>query len=108
MSTARSASSAVWSVANLRGVAESARVLMPPTLMFIISIGGIVVLGLLRDHPAAVVGDAQPVPITEALGLPLILKAFSSGCSALTGVEATPTPCPPSANRGSGGRSAPS
>lgn len=73
---------------NLRGVAESARVLMLPTALFIASIVGIIVLGLLRSHPAAVVGSAQPVHITESLGLLLLLKAFSAGCSALTGVEA--------------------
>ncbi|MFD3926029.1 APC family permease [Streptomyces sp. NPDC058614] len=73
---------------NLRGVAESARVLMLPTVLFVVSILGIVVLGLLRGHPLATVGTAQPVHATEALGLVLLLKAFSSGCSALTGVEA--------------------
>jgi amino acid transporter len=73
---------------NLRGVAESARVLMLPTALFIVGILGIVVLGLLRSHPAAVVGTAQPVNVTASLGLLLLLKAFASGCSALTGVEA--------------------
>lgn len=79
---------ALLTAVNLRGVAESARVLMLPTALFIVSILGIVVLGLLRDHPAAVVGTPQPVHVTEALGVFLLLKAFSSGCSALTGVEA--------------------
>ncbi|MGW2693141.1 APC family permease [Streptomyces sp. NPDC001296] len=73
---------------NLRGVTESARVLMLPTVLFIVAILGIVVLGLLRSHPAAVVGTAQSLPAHETLGLLLVLKAFSSGCSALTGVEA--------------------
>ncbi|MEU7340729.1 APC family permease [Streptomyces sp. NPDC007074] len=73
---------------NLRGVADSARVLMLPTALFVASILGIVVLGLLRGHPVAVVGTEQPVHATEALGVLLLLKAFSSGCSALTGVEA--------------------
>ena len=79
---------ALLTVVNLRGVAESARVLMLPTVLFIVSILGIVVLGLLRPHPLAVVGTDQPVHATEALGVLLLLKAFSSGCSALTGVEA--------------------
>ncbi|MFF3562226.1 APC family permease [Streptomyces sp. NPDC002574] len=73
---------------NLRGVADSARVLMLPAGLFVLSIGAVVVVGLLRSHPVAVVGTAQPVPATEALSLLLLLKAFSSGCSALTGVEA--------------------
>ncbi|KOU42733.1 APC family permease [Streptomyces sp. WM6378] len=79
---------ALLAAVNLRGVAESARVLMLPTILFIVSILGIIVLGLLRSHPAAVVGTAQPVHATETLGVLLLLKAFSSGCSALTGVEA--------------------
>ncbi|MFF1895891.1 APC family permease [Streptomyces sp. NPDC058206] len=79
---------ALLTAVNLRGVAESARVLMLPTVLFIVSILGIIVLGLLSSHPAAVVGSAEPVHATEALGVLLLLKAFSSGCSALTGVEA--------------------
>ncbi|WP_328398544.1 APC family permease [Streptomyces sp. NBC_00390] len=79
---------ALLTAVNLRGVAESARVLMLPTLLFVASMVGIIVLGLLRAHPVAVVGSAQPVHVTETLGLLLLLKAFSSGCSALTGVEA--------------------
>ncbi|MFE7707614.1 APC family permease [Streptomyces sp. NPDC057486] len=79
---------ALLTAVNLRGVAESAQVLMLPTVLFIVSILGIIVLGLLRSHPVAVVGTAQPAHGTEALGVLLLLKAFSSGCSALTGVEA--------------------
>ncbi|MFF4970317.1 APC family permease [Streptomyces sp. NPDC001083] len=79
---------ALLTAVNLRGVADSARVLMLPTALFVASILGIVVLGLLRGHPVAVVGTEQPVHATEALGVLLLLKAFSSGCSALTGVEA--------------------
>ncbi|MET7802692.1 hypothetical protein [Streptomyces decoyicus] len=79
---------ALLTVVNLWGVAESARVLMLPNLLFVVSMFGIIVLGLLRSHPVAVVGSAQPVHVTETLGLLLLLKAFSSGCSALTGVEA--------------------
>ncbi|MGW3630203.1 APC family permease [Streptomyces sp. NPDC005122] len=79
---------ALLTAVNLRGVAESARVLMLPTALFVVSILGIVVLGLLRGHPVAVVGTAHPVHATETLGVLLLLKAFSSGCSALTGVEA--------------------
>ncbi|MFI7450128.1 APC family permease [Nonomuraea sp. NPDC049714] len=79
---------AVLTALNLYGIADSARVLALPTLLFIVSIVGIVVAGLARGHPAAVVGTAMPLPGYEALSVLLILKAFSSGCSALTGVEA--------------------
>ncbi|MFC5822581.1 APC family permease [Nonomuraea insulae] len=79
---------AVLTALNLYGIADSARVLALPTLLFIVSIFGVIVVGLARAHPAAVVGTAMPLPGYEALSVLLILKAFSSGCSALTGVEA--------------------
>ncbi|MFF7985591.1 APC family permease [Streptomyces sp. NPDC007901] len=79
---------ALLTAVNLRGVSDSARVLMLPTVLFVVAILGVVLLGLLRPHPVAVVGTAQPVHATEALTALVILKAFSSGCSALTGVEA--------------------
>ncbi|MFH8775375.1 amino acid permease [Streptomyces sp. NPDC017958] len=79
---------ALLTAVNLRGVTDSARVLMLPTVLFVVAILGVVVGGLLRSHPAAVVGTEQPVQAHETLGLLLLLKAFSSGCSALTGVEA--------------------
>ncbi|MFC4112185.1 APC family permease [Nonomuraea zeae] len=79
---------AVLTALNLYGIADSARVLALPTLLFILSILGIIVAGLARAHPAAVVGTPAPLPGYEALSVLLILKAFSSGCSALTGVEA--------------------
>ena len=73
---------------NLWGIAESARVLMLPMVVFLAAIFGVIITGLLRSHPAAVIGTAQPVHITEALGVILVLKAFAAGCSALTGIEA--------------------
>ncbi|MFG3294684.1 APC family permease [Streptomyces sp. NPDC048179] len=79
---------ALLTAVNLRGVSDSARVLMLPTVLFVVAILGVVLLGLLRPHPVAVVGTAQPVHATEALTALVVLKAFSSGCSALTGVEA--------------------
>ncbi|MDR3080773.1 MAG: amino acid permease, partial [Streptomyces sp.] len=79
---------ALLTAVNLRGITAGARMLMLPTALFIVSIAGVIVVGLFRTHPAAVVGTPQPHQAHEALGLLLILKAFSSGCSALTGVEA--------------------
>ncbi|MCW2938534.1 MAG: amino acid permease [Actinomycetia bacterium] len=78
----------VITAVNLWGIAESARALMLPMVLFISAIFGVIVVGLMRSHPAALVGSAQPVHISEALGAILILKAFSAGCSALTGIEA--------------------
>ncbi|MCW2638269.1 MAG: amino acid permease [Dactylosporangium sp.] len=79
---------ALITAVNLWGIAESARVLMLPLVVFLSAIFGVIVVGLVRSHPAAVVGSAQPVHISEALGAIVILKAFAAGCSALTGIEA--------------------
>jgi amino acid transporter len=80
---------AVITIVNLIGIAESAKVLMLPTLVFIFGILATIFVGFFRPHPVAVIGsDLGPIHATEALGVVLILKAFSAGCSALTGVEA--------------------
>jgi amino acid transporter len=72
---------------NLWGVSESAKVFTIPTLLFILSMAAVIVGGLIRTNPAVAlnhhVGSA-----TETVGILLLLKAFASGCSALTGVEA--------------------
>ncbi len=78
----------VLTAVNLRGLAESARVLMAPTAIFVVAILTVIVVGLVRGHPLTVVGRFEPVHATEALGVVLVLKAFAAGCSALTGVEA--------------------
>ena len=74
-------------VLNLFGLAESARAFLIPTLVFIGGLYAVVVVGLI--HP---LGSAAPRPATPAtvstVGILLVLKAFASGCSALTGVEA--------------------
>ncbi|HZC94314.1 MAG TPA: APC family permease [Mycobacterium sp.] len=76
-------------VINLIGIAESAKVLMGPTLLFIVGIFAIIVVGFFQPHPVAVIGDdLGPIHATEALGVVVVLKAFSAGCSSLTGVEA--------------------
>ncbi|WP_406232821.1 APC family permease [Nocardia sp. NBC_01009] len=80
---------AVLTVINLVGVAESAKVLMGPTLLFIVAIFAVIVVGLARPEPVAVIGvDRGPIVPIDAIGIVLLLKAFSAGCSALTGVEA--------------------
>jgi amino acid transporter len=72
---------------NLWGVAESAKVFTVPTLLFIVAIAAVILGGLVRAHPAVPL-DHHIGPATETVGLLLILRAFASGCSALTGVEA--------------------
>jgi amino acid transporter len=72
---------------NLWGVSESAKVFTVPTVAFIAAMAAIIIAGLFRSHPA-VAPDTHLGPATEAVGVLLVLKAFASGCSALTGVEA--------------------
>ena len=72
---------------NLIGVAESARVFIVPTILFILAIAIVIVSGLIRSHPV-VAPSGHVASVAESIGLLLLLKAFASGCSALTGVEA--------------------
>ncbi len=74
---------------NMFGIAESARVLMLPTAIFVLSVLAMIVVGAFHFHPQPSVGtDLGPLRSTAALGVILLLKAFASGCSAVTGVEA--------------------
>ena len=73
---------------NLAGIRESARAFMAPTAVFVVGILVVIVAGLLRSHPASVTTAAATVGDARTIGILLLLKAFSSGCSALTGVEA--------------------
>jgi amino acid transporter len=74
---------------NMFGIAESARFLMLPAAVFLVSIVAVIAVGLAHPHPVAIIGkNLRPFVPTTALGIVLILKAFAAGCSALTGVEA--------------------
>ncbi|HEY2506067.1 MAG TPA: APC family permease [Streptosporangiaceae bacterium] len=78
---------AVITGANLWGVAESARLFIVPTLAFIAAIFVMIIAGLARPHP--IIQPAGSVASVAApIGILLLLRAFASGCSALTGVEA--------------------
>ncbi|ALR13960.1 amino acid permease [Mycobacteroides saopaulense] len=80
---------AILTILNLIGISESAKVLMLPTLLFIVCILAVIVFGLAHATPVAVIGkDLGPVEPVSALGIILVLKAFAAGCSSLTGVEA--------------------
>jgi amino acid transporter len=85
---------ALISLLNLRGLRESGVAFAIPTYGFLFVLGGTIIYGvvkvLLGDAPnifAAGEPTRQPHP-EQALTLFLILRAFSAGCSALTGVEA--------------------
>jgi amino acid transporter len=78
----------ILTVVNMFGISESARLLILPAGVFLLSILATIVVGLLRSHPVAEIGTRETFHATEALGIVLILKAFAAGCSAVTGVEA--------------------
>jgi amino acid transporter len=73
---------------NMFGITESAKLLMPPAAVFVVSIFAVIVVGAFHPHPVATIGTPIPIRATETLGLLLLLKAFAAGCSAVTGVEA--------------------
>ncbi len=78
-------------VLNLRGLGETARAFLLPTMVFIVGLLAIIAVGLV--HPLglgqAPLGTSQlPTTGVKAVTFLLVLKAFSAGCSALTGVEA--------------------
>ena len=81
---------------NLRGVKESGALFAGPTYAFIVTFLIMIVVGLVKYFT----GDAKPLPVLNQVppdelqslggvaGVFLILRAFASGCAALTGVEA--------------------
>ena len=80
---------AILTAVNMFGISESAKLLMAPTIVFVVSVLAVIVVSPFHAHPVAKIGSSlggfRP---TTALGIVLILKAFASGCSAVTGVEA--------------------
>lgn len=75
-------------IANLRGLREAGRLFMLPTYAFVLSIFLLMVVGFV--HPAlGVTPVAYPaLPVQEPFSLFLLFRAFASGCTAMTGVEA--------------------
>ncbi|MCD2348969.1 APC family permease [Clostridium guangxiense] len=87
----------VLTILNLRGVGESSKIFSIPTYLFIFSMLFMIVYGLIRYSMYGV--TTQPmlhevVKSSGQIGLFLILRAFSSGCSALTGIEAVSNSVP--------------
>jgi amino acid transporter len=78
---------------NLRGLRESGRAFGLPTWLFIVSLGLVLVAGVLKalahgGQPRPVVPPPPLPPPAEAVSLWLLLRAFAGGCTAMTGVEA--------------------
>jgi amino acid transporter len=83
----------VITIVNLRGVRDAGLAFALPTFLFVgtllITIGaGILRVLLSGGHPTSAAPLPSPLPTTAAVSYWLLLKAFASGCTALTGVEA--------------------
>lgn len=85
----------VITLANLRGVKEAGRAFALPTYGFLVSMGVMIIWGTFK----VATGNYEPLPppdieVEAALTGFLILRAFSSGATALTGVEAIANAAP--------------
>ncbi len=78
-------------IVNMRGVHDTGVVFMVPTYLFVATLLAVIVVGgwhALSGHPHPV-SQLPTVPAaTQVMSLWLMLKVFSSGCTAMTGVEA--------------------
>jgi len=83
----------ILTLVNMRGVRDTGVVFMIPTYLFtatlliVIAVGGWQVVHA-AGHPLPVTPMPAIPPVTAALSWWLLLKVFSSGCTAMTGVEA--------------------
>ncbi len=76
---------------NLRGLRESGTIFAVPTYLFIFSIAALILIGIFRTATGgdvAINAPRESVTAVEGFSIWLILRAFTAGCTALTGVEA--------------------
>jgi len=79
----------VLTLVNLRGIQESAGLFAIPTYAFILSIVAMLGVGVFKMLTGTFTHIPPPeLPVQHGLTLFLLLRAFSSGCTAMTGVEA--------------------
>jgi amino acid transporter len=85
---------AIIVIVNLRGVRESGVAFMLPTVIFVGTLLATIAIGVFHTvatggHPVPVTAPPPPIPATmQVITVWLLLKAFSNGCAAMTGVEA--------------------
>ncbi|MGI8914512.1 MAG: APC family permease [Chloroflexota bacterium] len=74
---------------NLRGIREAGTIFAIPTYAFILGMYALIIAGFwLIFTGRAPIATYQAVQVSEGVSVFLILRAFSNGCSAMTGVEA--------------------
>jgi amino acid transporter len=83
----------VITIINLRGVRETGGVFLLPTYIFVVCLLGLIAVGLIKviaagGHPVPVIAPPKLTAITGTVSAWLLLRTFSSGCTAMTGVEA--------------------
>src|SRR5271163_2953439 len=84
----------VLALVNMRGVKDTGTAFIIPTFLFVGTLLSLIVVGMWKTvltggHPIAVAPIPPALPATVgALGTWMLLKAFASGCAAMTGVEA--------------------
>jgi amino acid transporter len=84
---------ALLTLVNMRGVRDTGVVFLIPTYLFLGTLLIVIGVGLFRSltsagHPAPVIAPPALPPAVTAVSLWILLKVFSSGCTAMTGVEA--------------------
>lgn len=92
---------ALLMLGNLRGIRESGSIFAAPTYFFLVAMATVIVAGFVKvvmgDAPGSLVDEAparEEIIATHGLTLWLVLRAFSSGSTALTGVEAVANSVP--------------
>lgn len=88
----------LMTLANLRGLKESGALFAPPTYIYVLSLMALIVVGMVRIFILKNIDQIDPAKVSEeavemaesakSLSLLMLLRAFSSGAVALSGVEA--------------------
>ncbi len=90
---------AIITLINLRGMREASKIFGLPTYIFIISMAILIIWGMFKLltgnlHPISYPNDVLPADTMNGILILVLLKAFASGCSAMTGVEAVSNSVP--------------